>query len=94
MLKELNSQTALWHSPLPNNRCPLQRTPPRWSALAEPSDHYGVRQLLGMASFYRRWISDFANMVAPLADMAKLVDDPKGSIDPKTLFFDGDTRFG
>ena len=37
-----------------------------------------------MASFYRRWISDFACMVAPLTDMFQLVDDPKGTVDPKT----------
>ena len=52
--------------------------------LAEPTDHHGVRQLVGMASFYRRWISDFACMVAPLTDMSQLVDDPRGTIDPKT----------
>ena len=40
--------------------------------------------LVGMASFYRRWISDFACMVAPLTDMNQLVEDPKGTIDPKT----------
>ena len=52
--------------------------------LAEPTDHSMVKQLVGMASFYRRWISDFANMVAPLTDMAQRVDDPSGAIDAKT----------
>ena len=50
--------------------------------LAEPTDHSMVKQLVGMASFYR--ISDFANMVAPLTDMAQRVDDPSGAIDAKT----------
>ena len=39
--------------------------------LAKPVDAGGVRQLLGMCQFYRRWIVDFANITVPLTDMLK-----------------------
>lgn len=52
--------------------------------MATPVDTTGVRQLVGMASFYRRWLPSFASTVAPLTDMLRMRDDPTGKIDPKT----------
>lgn len=52
--------------------------------MATPTDASGVRQMVGMASFYRRWLPSFATMVSPLTDMLRMRDDPNGRIDPKT----------
>ena len=52
--------------------------------MATPTDASGVRQMVGMASFYRRWLPSFATMVSPLTDMLRMRDDPTGRIDPKT----------
>jgi hypothetical protein len=39
--------------------------------MATPTDTAGVRQLVGTAQFYRRWIPAFSCMTAPLTDMLK-----------------------
>jgi hypothetical protein len=39
--------------------------------MATPVDASGVRQLVGMCQFYRRWITDFSGTTAPLTDMLK-----------------------
>ena len=39
--------------------------------MATPKDATGVRQLVGMCQFYRRWIVDFSGTTAPLTDMLK-----------------------
>jgi hypothetical protein len=40
-------------------------------AMSTPVDVTGVRQLLGMCQFYRRWIPAFSSITAPLTDMLK-----------------------
>jgi hypothetical protein len=45
--------------------------------MATPKDLPDIRRLLGMASFYRRWIADFANITVPLTDMLKKIPEFK-----------------
>ena len=39
--------------------------------MAMPTDTTAVRQLVGMAQFYRRWIPAFSSITSPLTDMLK-----------------------
>ena len=40
-------------------------------SLATPTDTTGVRQLVGMTQFWRRWIPGYSSMVSPLTDMLR-----------------------
>ncbi len=53
-----------------NNRC--KPTPAKVSSITEwpqPRNVHEVRQLLGLVSYYRRYIRDFAKVAAPLSDL-------------------------